>query len=108
MPREQTPRKSFGKINSSGRVLTQKNTSRSKRDRLSSRKFNSAPSLRNTTKSIKILDEMAKSLPTDIGKMKSRSKSKSRTNSVRKINNKIETLNEKISKLERQLSEQRH
>ena len=97
MSREQTPRKSFGKINSSGRVLTQKNTSRSKSDRLSSRKFNSAPSLRNTTKSIKILDEMAKSLPTDIGKMKSRSKSKS--NSVRKINNKIETLNEKISKL---------
>ena len=106
MPREQTPRKSFGKINSSGRVLTQKNTSRSKRDRLSSRKFNSAPSLRNTTKSVKILDEMAKSLPTDLGKMNS--KSKSRTNSVRKINNKIETLNEKISKLERQLSEQRH
>jgi len=87
------------------------------RRHLSSRKVKSTPSLRKS-KSVKVLDELAKSLPTAMKKMKSKSKSKSKSTSkstsksksksVKKIDHKIETLNEKISKLERQLSEQRH
>ena len=82
------------------------------RRHLSSRKVKSTPSLRSKSKSVKVLDELAKSLPTVMKKMKSKSKSKSKpkskSKSIKKIDHKIETLNEKISKLERQLSEQRH
>ena len=78
------------------------------RRHLSSRKVKSSPTLNKRSKTVKVLDELAKSLPTAMKKMKSKSKSKSTSKSVKKIDHKIETLNEKISKLQRQLSEQRH